>query len=101
MDRELALRANASHQYAVEGIKLLELAQRAYSLYESQPPREQRALLEIVLSNCVLEGISVRIYLRKPFDLMLDCTEIEIGGVDGTRNCRKQCKKRCRCAHLA
>ncbi|MBI4821786.1 MAG: recombinase zinc beta ribbon domain-containing protein [Deltaproteobacteria bacterium] len=77
VDRELALRGEASHLYAVEGIKLLELAQRAYSLYESQPPREQRALLEIVLSNCVLEGRSVRISLRKPFDLMLDCTEIE------------------------
>ncbi len=41
-----------NQSYIEEGIKLLELAQRAHRLFESQPPSEKRKLLDFVLSNC-------------------------------------------------
>src|SRR5205809_3327594 len=50
--RDLEVHQTANHGYIEEGIKLLELAQRAHRLFESQPAREKRKLLDFVLSNC-------------------------------------------------
>ena len=50
--------------------RILELANKAYSLYVSQNPREQAKLLKMVLSNCALDAISLYPTYRKPFDLI-------------------------------
>jgi hypothetical protein len=39
--------------------RTLELANRAYFLYVSQPPSEQAKLLKMVLSNCKTDGVSL------------------------------------------
>jgi len=67
-----------------KGVKLLELAQVAHSLYVSQEPHEQRKLVDVVLSNCRMNGASVEFDVRKPFDLLVDAGKFEIlrGGRD-------------------
>jgi site-specific DNA recombinase len=59
----------ADRQYYDDGLKLLELASRAYELYAKQSPEQKNKFLKIVLSNCTLEHATVRPIYKKPFDL--------------------------------
>jgi hypothetical protein len=54
----------------LNGLRILELANRAYSLYLAKPPAEKAKLLRLVLSNCKLDSVSVYPTYRKPFDLI-------------------------------
>jgi hypothetical protein len=55
---------------ALNGIRILELANKAYSLYVRQNSAEKAKLLKMVLSNCRLDTVSVYPTYRKPFDLI-------------------------------
>ena len=66
----LATHEKANRAYFEEGIKILELANRAYSLYVQQTPHEQRRLLNVLLSNCTLTNGSLRPTYKKPFDVL-------------------------------
>ena len=55
----------------LDAVRILELANKAYSLYLRQTPAERAKLLRIVLSNCSLDAASVYPAYRKPFDLVL------------------------------
>ncbi len=50
--------------------RILELANKAYSLYITRKPQEQAQLLRLVLLNCAVDGTSVQPTYRKPFDLI-------------------------------
>jgi site-specific DNA recombinase len=50
--------------------RILELANKAYSLYVRQNPHEQAKLLRMVLLNCAVDGVNVHPTYRKPFDLI-------------------------------
>jgi len=50
--------------------RILELANKAYSLYLTQNPTEQAKLLRLVLLNCSIDAVSVHPTYRKPFDLI-------------------------------
>ena len=54
----------------LDGVRILELANKAYFLYLKQPPAEQGKLLRIVLSNCKVDAVSVYPTYRKPFDII-------------------------------
>src|SRR5438876_3294352 len=54
----------------VDAKRILELANRAYSLYLTQNPAEQAKLLRLVLLNCAVDGVNVRPTYRRPFDLI-------------------------------
>lgn len=54
----------------LDGVRILELANKAYFLYLKQPPAEKAKLLRIVLSNCKVDAASVYPTYRKPFDLI-------------------------------
>ena len=58
---------NANHCYYDAGVKILRLAQRAYTLWLSQPQTEKRKLLDLLLSNCTFDGTSLTATYRKPF----------------------------------
>jgi len=60
----------ANRNYLEEGVKLLELANKAYSLYRSQPAHEKARLLRLVQSNCAWDGVTPRPEYRKPFDVL-------------------------------
>ena len=57
--------------------RILELANRAYSLYLRQNPSEQGKLLRMVLSNCATDGVNLYPEYRKPFDLIFDKAKAE------------------------
>jgi site-specific DNA recombinase len=56
--------------YYEDGVKILELSKKAYSLYKSATAQEKRKLLNLVLSNCYLEGKNLRPDYKKPFDII-------------------------------
>ena len=60
-----------------DGIRILELANKAYFLYLRQPAAEKAKLLRIVLSNCLVDTASVYPTYRKPFDLIFERAQKE------------------------
>jgi site-specific DNA recombinase len=61
---------SAKQSYFEEGIMLLELSRRAARLFESQPEREKRKLLNFVLSNCTWKSGELVVRYRQPFDAL-------------------------------
>jgi hypothetical protein len=53
-----------------DAVRILELANKAYSLYVKQPPNEKAKLLKTVLSNCAMDSVNIHPTYRKPFDLI-------------------------------
>lgn len=68
--RDIEAHRTANRSYIEEGVRLLELAQRAHRLFESQPPTEKRKLLDFVLSNCTWKAGELKAEYRKPFDVL-------------------------------
>jgi site-specific DNA recombinase len=61
-----------SQDGVLNGLRILELANKAYFLYLRQPPAEKAKLLRMVLSNCKVDALSVYPTYRKPFDLIFN-----------------------------
>ncbi len=59
-------------------LKILELAQKAYSLYITRTPHEKRQLLDSVLSNCSLDGLTVSPTYKKPFNYIAEGLDLQI-----------------------
>ncbi len=57
--REIDRHEGAEQSYMVEGVQILELAKRALSLFARQAPRQERRLLNFILSNCSWEDSEV------------------------------------------
>jgi len=76
----MAMRAleNASPDKMLDGARILELANKAHSLYLRQTPTEKAKLLKMVLSNCAVDALSLHPTYRKPFDLIF--TQGQNGG---------------------
>jgi site-specific DNA recombinase len=70
LEQEVHAHRNANRNYIDEGVRLLDLAQRASALFEKQPPREKRRLLDFVLSNCQWKNGELMTQYRQPFDLL-------------------------------
>lgn len=49
---------------------ILELAKNAKSFWNSQPVEEKKKVLEMILSNPVLDGINIQYDLKKPFAIL-------------------------------
>ena len=56
--------------YVDEGIRILELAEKAGALFRKQPPAERRRLLGFVLSNCNWKDGQLTAAYRQPFGLL-------------------------------
>jgi hypothetical protein len=72
IQRDIHAHQAANASYIEEGIRLLDLAQRAHSLFESQPAKEKRKLLDFVLSNSTWKNGALTAEYRQPFDLLAD-----------------------------
>ena len=81
---EIERHRNADKSYSDEGVALLDLARNAQRLYAMQEPREERLLLNFLLSNCTWEGGEVVSNFRQPFDILseteTDAACIKAGG---------------------
>ena len=60
----------ANTNYFEQGLRILELVQKAYSAYLEQDNAGKRSLLNILLSNCTLNDGNLYPTYRKPFDLL-------------------------------
>lgn len=67
---------NANYVYIDEGVKLLELAQSAHSLFIRQTAAEKRRLLDYVVSNSVWDGKSLAIEFKQPFDMIAQSAQV-------------------------
>src|SRR2546429_9941314 len=61
---------SAHETYLEEGVRLLELAQRAVMLYEKQKMKEKRKLIDFVCSNSTWKDGRLIPQYRNPFDLL-------------------------------
>ena len=61
---------DANQTYLDEGIRLLELAQKAGALFRTQSPAEKRRLLGFVPSNCIWKDGQLTAPYRQPFELL-------------------------------
>ena len=68
--------------------RILELANKAYSLYLTQNRTQQATLLRMVLLNCSIDAASVCPTYRKPFDLICRRAENEEWSGRADLNCR-------------
>ena len=65
---------SADRTYMDEGVRLLELARRAYELFRKQEPSEKRLLLNFLLSNSTWRGGTLSATFRQPFDMLVVTT---------------------------
>lgn len=72
--REIDQHQNAEKSYMDESVQILELARNAERLFERQEPRQQRRLLNFLLSNCSWKGGEVVATFNQPFDLLSETT---------------------------
>jgi hypothetical protein len=72
---DLARCQHAAPQYAVTGLGILELVQRAHAPHVTQDPHEQARLHTTLVSNCAFDRGSVGPTYNKPFDLFAKGSE--------------------------
>ena len=77
----------ADQNFKITVNTVLSIASKAYELFESSNIEQKRKLINYVFSNLELEGATLRYSLKKPFDLMVDCTTYNdwLGLVDTLR----------------
>ena len=73
INAELSRLSQPTSSYATTGEKILELVKTAHSRYLEEDPREQRRLLDRVLSNCTFDRGTLCPTYAKPFDLLARC----------------------------
>lgn len=100
----------ADRSYMDEGVRILELARNARSLFERQPAREKRRLLNFLLSNCTWDDGQITATFRQPFDILAETTaavrrakaaeegksaetEIWLGDLDSNQGCSGQSRE--------
>ncbi|MGN6731874.1 MAG: hypothetical protein ACTHMB_07875, partial [Candidatus Binatia bacterium] len=72
LSAQIAAQQNANISYIDSGVKILELAQRAVILYETQSMQEKRRILHFVLSNSVWKDDRLEPVYKKPFDFLAE-----------------------------
>lgn len=74
--REIERLQNADKSYMQEGVKLLDLARNAQTLFATQEACEKRRLLNFSLSNCTWQDGEVVATFRQPFDMLAEARNI-------------------------
>jgi hypothetical protein len=69
---EIAAHQNANLSYIDSGVRILELAQRAEILYQTQPMQARRKLLRFVFQNSTWKHGHLNPVYRKPFDFLVE-----------------------------
>jgi site-specific DNA recombinase len=66
-------------------IKAFELSQTLRTQWLSADYAAKRRILEIILSNCTLDGATLCPTIRKPFDVLAEGLVSKESGAEGTR----------------
>ena len=72
IQRTIEEHQGANQSYLDEGIRILELSQRAHELFQKQEAREKRRLLNFILSNCTWKNGELEVTYRQPFDMIAE-----------------------------
>jgi len=75
VDSKLIGLQKAEDEYYLTANYLLQLANKAYELFESSEIEQKRQLLKLTLQNPTLDDRIVRYIVQKPFDTILDCAD--------------------------
>jgi site-specific DNA recombinase len=88
---KIEARERANTSCIEQGVRVLELAHKAHSLYQSQDMREKRRLLDFVFSNCTLMDDTLAPEYRTPFGALAEGVKTNnwVPGPDSLRNLRK------------
>lgn len=78
-----ALEETTPDRYMPSLRNLLELSKRAFSLYEKMEPEKKREFLKTICSNYILREKTLYPVYKKPFDLLVKGSSVQIGS--GTR----------------
>ncbi len=70
LHREMDEHNNANNSYFDEGIRIIELARKATSLFRKQSPQEKRKMLNFLVSNCTWKDGELEVIYRQPFDII-------------------------------
>ncbi len=76
-EAQIAEFAEANAEYYDDGLRLLELARDAWSLWKRQSPAEKRKLLKFLVSNCSLLYGQLTVELNQPFEMLRETLEAE------------------------
>gem|GEM_PF-751254 len=74
--RKIVNHQNANRSFLDDGVRILELSQRAVSIYEKQEMREKRKLLNFMCSNSTWKDGTLTPKYRKPFDMIADTNSV-------------------------
>ena len=69
---KLNAQQKANESYYETGVRLIELSNREYELYEKQNVKEKQKLLKFLLSNSKMQGKSIDFVLKMPFSLIVE-----------------------------
>lgn len=70
VQRNIGWHQTAGEACTEEGVRILELAARAHELFIQQDPREERRVLNFLVSNCTWANREFRAEFRQPFDML-------------------------------
>lgn len=77
IETQLTTLRQANTAYLEQGVKLMELARKASTLFKSMTPEEKKELVNLVLSNPRIENGSLRFDFKKPFSMFTGVTNLE------------------------
>lgn len=77
IETQLASIRSSNTAYIDQGVKLMELARQAPTLFKEMTPDEKRELVNLVLSNPRIENGSLCYDLKKPFSYFANVTDLE------------------------
>ena len=97
---QLNAQQKANKSYYETGVRLIELSNRAYELYEKQNVKEKQKLLKFLLSNSKMQGNTVDFVLKMPFSLIVETKKSQnwLGWLDSNQRSRDQNPLPCRLA---
>lgn len=78
VDSRLANLQKAEDDYYLTANYLLQLANKAYELFEGSEMEQKRQLIKLVLQNLTLDGRKVRYDVLKPFDTILNYADHQL-----------------------
>jgi site-specific DNA recombinase len=76
--QQIQMHENANSAYFEEGVRILELSQKAASLFEQREMDEKRQLLNLVFSNSVWKDGMLWPTYRRPFDLIVNAEKTAV-----------------------
>ncbi len=71
IETQLANHTDADETYHTTAAQVIDVARRAFDIFESSEPREKNQLLRSLLQNVQADGKTLLFTLRKPFDTLV------------------------------